>query len=75
MYSPSTPFNDYLQGEQTKYPELTLDAIETLKMSLKEDRDLPPITGQWSLSFVQFLSFNTFHTFVISHVMNNVIVM
>lgn len=47
MYSPTIPISEYLQGEQTKYPELTIDAIETLKNALKDDRDLPHITGQF----------------------------
>jgi len=45
MYSPTVPFSEYLQGEQTKYPELTSDAIQTLKDSLKDDPNLPPIPG------------------------------
>lgn len=48
MYSPSTPFSQYMQVEQIKYPELTFDAIETLKKDLKDDRSLPPISGQRS---------------------------
>lgn len=47
MYSPTIPISEYLQGEQTKYPELTMDAIETLKDALKNDRDLPHIKGQF----------------------------
>lgn len=47
MYSLSTPFSEYLQVEQIKYPELTIDVIETLKESLKDDQKLPPISGQW----------------------------
>lgn len=46
MYSPSISFSEYIQGEQTKYPELTIDAIETLKDNLKNDWELPYITGQ-----------------------------
>lgn len=46
MYSQSTPISEYLQGEQNKYPELTFDIIQTLKESLKEDRNFPLITGQ-----------------------------
>lgn len=46
MYSPTVSFAEYLQGEHLKYPELTRDAIETLKQSLAND-NLPPITGEW----------------------------
>jgi hypothetical protein len=46
MYSPSTPFNEYLEVEQAKYPELKLDDIEKLKESLADDQTLPPISGQ-----------------------------
>lgn len=45
MYSPTVPFSEYLEGEQLKYPELTRDAIETLKNSLANE-NLPPITGE-----------------------------
>lgn len=46
MYSPSTPFSEYLEGEQAKYPELKLEDIEKLKESLADDQTLPPISGQ-----------------------------
>lgn len=45
MYSRSTPFDEYLQGEQKKYPELTLESIEKLKESLANEEKLPPISG------------------------------
>lgn len=45
MYSPTLSCNEYLQEEQLKYPELTRDAIETLKQSLVND-NLPFITGE-----------------------------
>lgn len=44
-YSLSTPFSEYLQIEQSKYPELTFDDIQKLKESLEDDENLPPISG------------------------------
>ncbi|VVC28349.1 CRAL/TRIO, N-terminal domain,CRAL-TRIO lipid binding domain [Cinara cedri] len=57
MYSPTVPFSEYFHGEQLKYPELTQDAIETLKKSL-ENENLPPITDKKYLAFLHSCYFD-----------------
>ncbi|XP_025410036.1 alpha-tocopherol transfer protein-like [Sipha flava] len=58
MYSPSTPFNEYLEVEQAKYPELKLDDIEKLKESLADDQTLPPISEKTYLAFLHSCKFD-----------------
>uniref|UniRef100_A0A2S2P104 Alpha-tocopherol transfer protein-like n=1 Tax=Schizaphis graminum TaxID=13262 RepID=A0A2S2P104_SCHGA len=57
-YSPLTPFSEYLQVEQSKYPELTFDDIQKLKESLEDDQTLPPISDKKYLAFLHSCNFD-----------------
>ncbi|KAL4097280.1 hypothetical protein QTP88_022080 [Uroleucon formosanum] len=57
-YSLSTPFSEYLQIEQSKYPELTFDDIQKLKESLEDDENLPPISDKKYLAFLHSCNFD-----------------
>ncbi|XP_025191877.1 alpha-tocopherol transfer protein-like [Melanaphis sacchari] len=57
-YSLLTPFNEYLQIEQSKYPEITIDNIQKLKESLEDDQTLPPISDKKYLAFLHSCNFD-----------------
>lgn len=45
MYEPETSYEEFIEKEQQKYPELNLKDIETLKRKVQANEDLPSIRG------------------------------
>lgn len=45
MYEPGTSYDEYLEKEQQKYPELSLNDIEELTERVKDNDELPPVPG------------------------------
>ncbi|XP_050439716.1 alpha-tocopherol transfer protein-like [Adelges cooleyi] len=52
MYTISTSFNDYFQGEQKKYPQLKLKDVIRLKVSLTDEKELPPVSDKYLIAFL-----------------------
>lgn len=45
MYTPETSYEDFLKGEQEKYPKLNLKDIEVLKERCKANEELSIVPG------------------------------
>ncbi|XP_050527894.1 uncharacterized protein LOC126897984 isoform X1 [Daktulosphaira vitifoliae] len=58
MYSLTTTFEEYFEGEQKKYPQLKLEDIYKLKESIDNETQLPPISDKKLIAFLQCTNFN-----------------
>ncbi|XP_050527963.1 alpha-tocopherol transfer protein-like [Daktulosphaira vitifoliae] len=58
MYTPKTRYEDFLKGEQEKYPELNLEDIDALKALVKANDKLPAVTNREIILFLHSSYFN-----------------
>lgn len=45
MYTADTSYEEFLEREREKYPELNLEDIETLTKRVQANQDIPPVSG------------------------------
>ncbi|XP_050527936.1 alpha-tocopherol transfer protein-like [Daktulosphaira vitifoliae] len=58
MYNLSTSFDEYLRGEQKKYPQLKVQDIQLLRKSLEKEKQIPFISEKKLIAFLHSCYFD-----------------